>query len=136
MKYVKINYNELTAGKIREILKDVPDHRHLSIGMVDNRGDIYITESKHLDRHYKVWNDQSKVDKAMFHDVVLDATDLDLEINELLTVFHSFPENLVGMVDEWGFCDTVVRENIHEYLSRQKVLDELSAQAQELGMYE
>jgi len=84
----------------------------------------------------RIWNDQSKVDINMFHDVVLDVLDTDLKEEKLHDLFLKFPKSIAIQVDEWGFCDTVVRENIHEYLSRQKVLDELSSQAQELGMYE
>lgn len=50
------------------------------------------------------------------HDIVLEVAGEDFNTNQLIEVYCNLPLNLRKDVDHWGMDDTVVRDNIFEFL--------------------
>lgn len=53
------------------------------------------------------------------HDVILEALDYsgDLTNEIVLTYWNIFPDDLKAEAEHWGLDDTVVRDNIYEWLT-------------------
>lgn len=57
---------------------------------------------------------------AHLHDVVLDTTGKSLKQLELEALYNTLPEYLQEDAVHWGLNDSVVRDNIYEYLEKQQ----------------
>jgi hypothetical protein len=51
------------------------------------------------------------------HDVVLEAIELDLDNQQLIDLYNKLPQDLKDEAEHWGLNDSVVRDNIYEYLT-------------------
>jgi len=56
------------------------------------------------------------------HDVILEALDFHEPIpnDVVIGVYHMLPEDLREQAEHWGLSDTVVRDNIYEWLQENK----------------
>jgi hypothetical protein len=52
------------------------------------------------------------------HDIVYDLIKLDLDHNNLARYLRHLPENIRKDIEHWGLNDTVVRDTIYNYLSK------------------
>ena len=52
------------------------------------------------------------------HDVVYDCTGLDESDDKLIERFNLLPENLKNTADQWGFNDTVFRDELILHLEK------------------
>lgn len=59
-------------------------------------------------------------DLDTLHDVVFGLFDKDLSDEELLKIWNKLPEDIHGAAIHWGMDDSVVRDDIHEYLKNNK----------------
>ena len=57
-----------------------------------------------------------------FHDVVLDVTMKSLTDEELKALFNTLPEHIRAQAIHWGLSDTIVRDNIGEYLQKESTI--------------
>ena len=53
------------------------------------------------------------------HDTVFDLTDISLSHEQLLKIFNMLPQRLKDDAIHWGVDDSVVRDNIYEYLEEE-----------------
>lgn len=58
--------------------------------------------------------DQSEL--ASLHDIILDALDMSLSVDEVRTYWFKLPDEIKLDSIKYGISDTVIRENIHEWL--------------------
>jgi hypothetical protein len=56
-------------------------------------------------------------DLDSLHDTVLEALELDLDNEQILDYWNKLPEHLRDEAEYWGIDDSVVRDNIYEYLT-------------------
>lgn len=56
-------------------------------------------------------------DLAALHDTVWDATGKNLGTAELIELFETLPSNIRMQSKQWGLTDTVVRDDIHAFLT-------------------
>ena len=56
-------------------------------------------------------------DLDCLHDVVLEALELDFDNQQLIELYNKLPQDLKDEAEHWGLYDTVVRDNIYEYLT-------------------
>ncbi len=54
----------------------------------------------------------------ILHDVVLGVTGKDLSNDDLQSVWYRFPETIKEDAIRWGLNDSVVRDNIFNYLTK------------------
>ena len=61
----------------------------------------------------------TKNDWDHLHDVVVNATDKNLNRDELENVFKELPHSIRLIAMEWGMNDTVFRDNVYKWLDKQ-----------------
>lgn len=122
----KIRYVECyecgTPKAIKYILKENDDHISVNIFKCTNCKHQYglkaLEEVGVIDTIYKQF---PKDEWDSFHDTIFDLTGKEsIDKKALVTFWESLPENLKKDSIRWGLNDSVVRDNIYEYL--QKVL--------------
>lgn len=65
--------------------------------------------------------DFSKLSLTHLHDIIFGLTSKSLTDVELDSMLHTFPDDLQQDIIRWGLSDTVVRENIFEYLTNNQI---------------
>lgn len=55
-------------------------------------------------------------DYAMLHDVVWDSVGKDMSHEELDVLIRKMPEYIISNAAEWGFSDTVVRDDVFKWV--------------------
>jgi hypothetical protein len=51
------------------------------------------------------------------HDTILEALDKDLSNEDVIKIWNQLPDHIQEEAIHWGLSDTVVGDNIYEYLS-------------------
>ena len=57
-----------------------------------------------------------KEDIAHLHDVILEALNRHLTDEEVIDFYNKLPQHLKDEAEHWGLDDSVVRDNIYEWL--------------------
>ena len=62
------------------------------------------------------WNTVEQTDKDALHDVMYEANGTQPSDEEIKSLFMRLPSLIIGEAMSWGLSDTVVRDNIYEFI--------------------